>query len=87
MMTNMTTPPPEAANAANAATEQPTKQGKEEAKAGPLDCARCAQWYLGHTTMIVEAAASVAIEHGMSTAAMLRSYIAGYHNRGHRELG
>ena len=74
MMANMTT----------STGEEGTRQ--RQAGADPLECAKCSMWYLGHSPFIVEAAASVAIEHGMSTAAMLRSYIAGYHNRGHQEL-
>lgn len=49
----------------------------------PLDCGKCVDHYFGQP-FLVEAAASVGIEHGKSTEQMLHEYFAAYHKRGHK---
>lgn len=50
----------------------------------PSECPDC-MTYLGQHPMLIEACASVGIEHGRSTQAMLRSYMLAFHRRGHQE--
>lgn len=49
------------------------------------ECADCEQHALAEP-MLAGACASVGIEHGKSTAQMVRLYLAGYHERGHAKL-
>lgn len=46
-------------------------------------CGECAA-LVNAQPMLIGACASVGIEHGKSTRQMLREYLQGYHDRGHR---
>lgn len=48
-------------------------------------CPDCRAFYVNDHDALISACASVGIEEGKSTGAMLRLYMEGYHNDGHRE--
>jgi len=48
-------------------------------------CSECRAFYVSNRDALMYACASVGIVEGKSTGAMLRLYMEGYHNDGHRE--
>lgn len=50
----------------------------------PTACGPCMEWYYDQPHL-PQAAASVGIEHGKSTAEMLHTVLAVYHRNGHRD--
>ena len=52
-----------------------------------LACPACRAYCVTNQDALVAACASVGIEEGKTTGAMLRLYMEGYHNDGHREPG
>jgi len=50
-----------------------------------MECGGCME-YLRSQPHLAGACASVGIEHGRSTGQMLRDYLTGFHERGHREV-
>lgn len=58
--------------------------GKPPRPFDPADCGDCL--IFGHSQpFLMEAVASVSIEHGKSAGQLLREYLTAYHDRGHRE--
>jgi hypothetical protein len=50
-----------------------------------ITCPECRAFYQDNRDHLVAACASVGIEHGESSGAMLTLYLEGYHRDGHRE--
>lgn len=63
--------------------KQRTSKGRLVFHKGIPDCAACTA-HMFDQPMLVEACASVGIEHGKSTAETFREYIGAYHFGGHR---
>lgn len=65
---------------------QPTCEGsgKPPRPFDPQECGDCMMRVFA-TQGLTEACTSVGIEYGKSTGQMLHDYLAGYHDRGHRE--
>jgi hypothetical protein len=66
------------------AESQRTSKGRLVFHNGMPDCADCLL-FICNTPMLVEACASVGIEHGKNTGEMAREVIASYHFGGHRD--
>lgn len=64
------------------ASERTTK-GRLVFHNGTPDCEKCAA-HMADMPHLVEACASVGIEHGKSTGEMFKQYIGGYHFGGHQ---
>lgn len=58
--------------------------GKPPRSFDPWECGDC-MMHVFATRGLTEACASVGIEYGKSAGQMLYDYLAGYHDRGHRE--
>jgi hypothetical protein len=58
--------------------------GKAPRPFDPNECGDC-MMHVFRTPGLTEACASVGIEYGKSTGQMMHDYLAGYHDRGHRE--
>lgn len=58
--------------------------GKPPRPFDPNECADC-MMHIGRQPFLVEACASVGIEHGKSTEAMLWDYLVNFHERKHQE--